>query len=62
VIGRVLNGTYRIYDRVGTGSFATVYLGRNLKTNEVVAVRVLSRGAPIQVTIDPNKKASHRMG
>ena len=41
MIGRVLKDKYRIYDRVGTGGFATVYMGRNLESNEVVAVKVL---------------------
>jgi serine/threonine protein kinase len=43
MIGRVLKGIYRIYDRVGTGGFATVYLGRKLDTNEVVAIKILKQ-------------------
>jgi serine/threonine protein kinase len=43
MIGRVVKGKYKIYDEVGAGSFATVYLGRNLDTNEIVAIKVLSR-------------------
>lgn len=43
MIGRVIKGKYKIYDEVGSGSFATVYLGRNTDTNEIVVVRVLSR-------------------
>lgn len=42
MIGQVINNTYRIYDKIGQGQFATVYLGRNLKTNELVAVKVLN--------------------
>ena len=41
MIGQVLKDTYRLYERVGVGGFATIYLGRNLKTNQVVAVKVL---------------------
>lgn len=41
MIGKVLKGIYRVYDKVGTGGFATVYLGRNLQTNEIVAIKVL---------------------
>jgi serine/threonine protein kinase len=43
MIGRVVKEKYKIYDEVGSGSFATVYLGRNMDTNEIVAVKVLSR-------------------
>jgi len=40
MIGQVLKSTYRLYDKVGSGGFATVYLGRNLRTNQIVAVKV----------------------
>jgi predicted Ser/Thr protein kinase len=43
MIGRVVKGKYKIYDEVGAGGFATVYLGRNMDTNEIVAIKVLSR-------------------
>lgn len=49
MIGQVFKGKYKIYDEVGSGGFATVYLGRNLDTNEIVAIKVLSR----QYTSDP---------
>ncbi|MBN1659277.1 MAG: protein kinase [Anaerolineae bacterium] len=42
MIGRVLKDKYKIYDKVGSGGFATVYLGRNMDTNEIVAIKVLS--------------------
>jgi serine/threonine protein kinase len=42
MIGRVIKGKYRIYDEVGSGAFATVYVGRNMDTNEIVAIKVLS--------------------
>jgi len=43
MIGQVVKGKYRIYDEVGAGGFATVYLGRNLETNEIVAIKILSQ-------------------
>ncbi|HFD40350.1 MAG TPA: serine/threonine-protein kinase [Anaerolineae bacterium] len=43
MIGRVVKGKYKIYDEVGAGGFATVYLGRNLETNEIVAIKILSQ-------------------
>ncbi len=41
MIGQIIKGKYRVYDEVGAGGFATVYLGRNLETNEIVAIKVL---------------------
>jgi len=41
MIGRTLNGIYRISELVGGGGFADVYLGRDLRTNTVVAIKVL---------------------
>ncbi|MGD8397632.1 MAG: protein kinase, partial [Anaerolineae bacterium] len=41
MIGRVLKDKYKVYDKVGSGGFATVYVGRNLQTNEIVAIKVL---------------------
>ncbi len=43
MIGRVVKGKYKIYDELGAGGFATVYLGRNMDTNEIVAIKVLSQ-------------------
>ena len=34
-------GAYRLYDRIGRGGFATVYLARDIRTNEIVAVKIL---------------------
>lgn len=34
-------GPYRLYERIGGGGFATVYLARDTRTNEIVAVKVL---------------------
>ncbi|MBC8254709.1 MAG: protein kinase [Ardenticatenia bacterium] len=41
VFGTLIKGTYRLYEEIGSGGMATVYVGRNLHTNEVVAVKVL---------------------
>jgi serine/threonine protein kinase len=41
MIGQVVKGTYKLYDEIGSGGFATVYLGRNMESNEIVAVKVL---------------------
>jgi serine/threonine protein kinase len=41
MIGRIIKGKYKIYDEVGSGGFATVYLGRNMETNEIVAIKIL---------------------
>ena len=41
MIDQTLKGRYRLYERVGAGSFGSVYLGRDLRTNVVVAVKIL---------------------
>ncbi|MGQ9584314.1 MAG: serine/threonine-protein kinase [Anaerolineae bacterium] len=41
MIGRVLKGRYRILEIVGRGGVATVYLGRDVRDNRTVAVKVL---------------------
>lgn len=40
MIGKTL-GHYKILERIGGGGFATVYLGLDTRTNEVVAIKVL---------------------
>jgi len=40
-IGKIVGGKYKIYDKVGSGGMATVYLARNLNTNEIVAIKIL---------------------
>lgn len=50
MIGTVIKGKYKIYDEVGSGGIATVYVARDLKTNEIVAVKVLHP----HVAKDPN--------
>ncbi len=56
MIGQVLKGIYRLYDKVGAGGFATVYLGRNLTNNTVVAVKVLNQ----EYTAEPKFVARFR--
>jgi serine/threonine-protein kinase len=41
MIGQVLNGNYRLTDLLGSGGYADVYLARDLRTNAVVAVKIL---------------------
>ena len=45
MLGRVLKGRYKLIDERGNGSMATVYIGRDLETNRLYAVKVLSRQA-----------------
>jgi len=41
MIGQVIRDTYRIYDEIGQGSVATVYLAKDLERNRVVALKVI---------------------
>ena len=41
MIGQVIKGLYKIYDEVGSGGIATVYLARNLRSNQIVAVKIV---------------------
>ena len=50
MIGTVINDKYKIYDEVGSGGIATVYVARDLKTNEMVAVKVIHP----HIAKDPN--------
>jgi serine/threonine protein kinase len=45
MLGRVLKGRYKLIDERGSGSMASVYVGRDLETNRIYAVKVLSRQA-----------------
>jgi serine/threonine-protein kinase len=45
MIGRILKGRYKLIDERGRGSMATVYIGRDMETNRIYAVKVLSREA-----------------
>jgi serine/threonine protein kinase len=45
MLGRVLKNRYKLIDERGNGSMATVYIGRDLETNRLFAVKVLSRQA-----------------
>jgi serine/threonine protein kinase len=41
MIGKVIRDTYRIYDEIGRGSVATVYLAKDLQRNRVVALKIM---------------------
>jgi len=41
MIGKVIKDTYRIYDEIGQGSVAAVYLAKDLQRNRVVALKVI---------------------
>lgn len=34
-------GAYRLYEKIGGGGFATVYVARDTRTNEMVAIKIL---------------------
>ncbi|MCX6033035.1 MAG: protein kinase [Chloroflexi bacterium] len=41
VIGKIIKGRYQIYDHVGDGAVASVYVGRDVNTNRIVAVKII---------------------
>jgi serine/threonine protein kinase len=41
MIGKVIRNTYRIYDEIGQGTVATVYLAKDLERNQVVALKII---------------------
>ncbi|MBA2680302.1 MAG: protein kinase [Ktedonobacteraceae bacterium] len=41
MIGRVIKGHYKLVDERGRGSFATVYIARDLEDNKIYAVKVM---------------------
>lgn len=41
MIGKIIKERYKIYDKVGSGGVATVYIARDMQTYEVVALKVL---------------------
>jgi serine/threonine protein kinase len=53
MIGKVIRDAYRIYDEIGRGSVAAVYLAKDLERNRVVALKVMHpelaqvKGVPI---------------
>lgn len=50
MIGKTIKERYKIYDKVGSGGVATVYIARDLHTYEVVAVKLLKT----EFTENPN--------
>jgi len=41
MLGRVINGRYKLIDERGRGSFATVYVARDTENNHIYAVKVM---------------------
>ncbi|HOO97089.1 MAG TPA: protein kinase [Caldisericia bacterium] len=41
MIGRTIGGRYKVYDKVGGGGMAEVFLARDLQSGEIVAIKVL---------------------
>ncbi len=41
MLGRVIKGRYKLIDEIGRGSFATVYIVRDTKTNHVFAMKAM---------------------
>lgn len=50
MIGKILKERYKIYDKVGSGGVASVFIARDLQTYEVVAVKILKE----EYTSNPN--------
>ena len=36
----IINSTYKISEPIGNGSFGTVYIANNIRTNEQVAIKL----------------------
>jgi len=41
MVGRVIKGRYKLIDELGRGSFATVYIARDMKNNRIYAVKIM---------------------
>src|SRR5437588_4632598 len=41
MVGRVIKGRYKLIDELGRGSFATVFIARDTKTNRIYAMKVM---------------------
>jgi serine/threonine protein kinase len=40
MINNIINNKYRIIERIGNGSFGTIYKGENIRTKELVAIKI----------------------
>lgn len=41
MLGRLIKGHYKLIDELGRGTFATVYIARDTKTNRIYAVKIM---------------------
>jgi serine/threonine-protein kinase len=41
MVGRVIKGRYKLIDELGRGSFATVFIARDTKTNHIYAMKIM---------------------
>ncbi len=41
LIGRLINGRYKLIDERGSGNFGSVYIGRDMVTNHIYAVKIM---------------------
>lgn len=42
-----VGGKYRVMKRLGSGAFGDIYAGVNVKTNEEVAIKLVSNRSPL---------------
>ena len=36
----IINNKYKILNRIGSGNFGSIYKGENIRTNEMVAIKI----------------------
>ena len=44
-----VGGKYKVTKRLGKGAFGDIYAGINVKTNEEVAIKLVSLSAPLSI-------------
>jgi serine/threonine-protein kinase len=49
-LGQIIDGRYRIGDKIGVGGMSTVYMGRDIQTGQTVAVKLMDE----KLTDDPD--------
>ena len=40
VINKIINNKYKILERIGEGAFGSIYKGQNIRTLELVAIKI----------------------